>query len=268
MADTYSSRVVESQVLVQRADGLDLSGLQVPGSDIQVLRQAVWVVALGDDSDVALRGPAQQHLGRGLAMLLSNGLDSGVLEQERGLLSVLQLQLKEAQRAEGGVSSHGNAFLLDVVDQTSLGQVGVVLNLESGRADARVAQQVHDQLGAEVADTNAAGELLVDQGLHGRPGLLDGGIAELKLGAVAAPAWRVADGGVDVFQGNGEVDDVQVEVVDTPISKLLTADGLDLVALVEGVPELGDDEEVLALHNAFLDGTGNTLASLNLIAVV
>jgi hypothetical protein len=37
---------------------------------------------------------------------------------------------------------------------------------------------------------------------------------------------------------------------------------------VEGLPELGNDEEVLALHDALLDGAGHALAALLLIAVV
>jgi hypothetical protein len=37
---------------------------------------------------------------------------------------------------------------------------------------------------------------------------------------------------------------------------------------VERVPELGDNEEVLTLDEAVLDGTGNTLTSLLLVAVV
>jgi hypothetical protein len=37
---------------------------------------------------------------------------------------------------------------------------------------------------------------------------------------------------------------------------------------VEGVPELGNDEQVLALHDALIDRTLDTLASLDLVAVV
>jgi hypothetical protein len=37
---------------------------------------------------------------------------------------------------------------------------------------------------------------------------------------------------------------------------------------VEAVPELGHNEELFTLHNAFLNGTGNTLASLDLVAVI
>lgn len=62
--------------------------------------------------------------------------------------------------------------------------------------------------------------------------------------------------------------DVQVEVVDVPVGELLAADGLDFVAVVEAVPELGDDEEVLTLDETILDGAGDTLTALDLVAVV
>ena len=45
--------------------------------------------------------------------------------------------------------------------------------------------------------------------------------------AVEGPAGWVADRGVDVFQGDGEVDDVEVEVVDAPVGELLAADWLE-----------------------------------------
>lgn len=86
--------------------------------------------------------------------------------------------------------------------------------------------------------------------------------------AVDEPARWVAHLGVDVLEGDGEVDDVQVEVVDAPVGQLLAADGLDLLALVERLPQLADDEEVFALYEAVLDGTGYTLAALDFVAVV
>lgn len=62
--------------------------------------------------------------------------------------------------------------------------------------------------------------------------------------------------------------DVQVEVVNAPICELLAADGLDFVAFVEGVPELGDEEEVFALHEAVFDGAGDAFAGFFFVAVV
>lgn len=62
--------------------------------------------------------------------------------------------------------------------------------------------------------------------------------------------------------------EVEVEIVNPPILQLLLADRPDPLAVVERVPELTDQEEVLALDEAILDCSGYTLASLLLVAVV
>lgn len=144
----------------------------------------------------------------------------------------------------------------------------MVLDLEGGRTDASIPQQVHQQLGAEVADADAARELLVDQALHRGPGLLDRGSAQLHLARGIGPAGRLPHAWVDVLQGDREVHDVQVEVVHAPVGQLIAADGLDGATVVESVPQLGDDEELLALHEAVLDGAGDSLAGFDLVAVV
>lgn len=182
---------------------------------------------------------------------------------------MLHVELAERSRAEGGVGGHGDALSLGKVEEVLLDEVGVVLDLKSGGADLGVAEEVVQELGLEVGDANALGETLLDERLHGRPGLLDGGLGGANLAlAIKVPAGRVADRGVDVLEGDGEVDQVEIEVLETPVGKLLADNGLDAVAVVEGVPELGDDEELLALDDALLDGAGYTLAALNLVAVV
>jgi hypothetical protein len=82
------------------------------------------------------------------------------------------------------------------------------------------------------------------------------------------PAGGVADAGVDVLEGYGEVDEEEVEVVDLPVGELAAGDGLDALLVVEGLPQLGDDEEVFTLDEAILDGAGDALAALLLVAVV
>jgi len=64
------------------------------------------------------------------------------------------------------------------------------------------------------------------------------------------------------------VDNVEVEVIDTPVLELLLADWLDALVVVEGVPELGDNEEFLALDDTFLDSASDTLTRLLLVTVV
>lgn len=71
-----------------------------------------------------------------------------------------------------------------------------------------------------------------------------------------------------IVKGNVQVHDEEVKVVDAPISKLLSADWLDVLLVVEGVPELGDEEEVFALDEALFYGTSDALTGFFLVAVV
>lgn len=224
---------------------------------------------LGDDSKTTLGSPAEKDLGRLLVVLLGNGRDSGLLEERDKVGGVLHVELLEGSRTEGRVGGDGNALVGSQLDQVRLDQVGVVLDLQGSRRDLGVAEEVVEELALEVGDTDALGELVLNEALHGSPGLLDGGLGGADLGlAIVVPAGRVSDGGVDVLEGDGEVDEVEVEVVDAPVGELLLDDGLYALAIVEGVPELGNDEELLTLDKTLLDGAGNTLATLDFVTVI
>jgi len=49
---------------------------------------------------------------------------------------------------------------------------------------------------------------------------------------------------------------------------LLADDGLHALLLVEGIPEFGDYNEVLALHDTLIDGTLDALSGFLLISVI
>lgn len=192
-----------------------------------------------------------------------------MLEQKRGIVGFLPAQLEERGWAKGGVCGNGNALLLGQLEESLLDEVWVVLDLEDGWTDLGISEKVEDQSALEVRNSDALGKLLVDQRLHCLPSLLDRRVAELViLLTVESPSRRVADLGVNVFQGDWEMDVEEIEVLNTPISELLAGNWLDLLLVVEAVPQLGDDEKILALHQAFLDSTGNTLASLDLVSVI
>lgn len=144
-----------------------------------------------------------------------------------------------------------------------------MFDLQDGGADLRIAQEIEEQRALEIGDADTACETLFNQGLHSGPSLLDGGVAELDVVfAVEGPSGRITDFGIDVTQGDWEVDVIQVEVIDAPVGQLLTADGLDGGSLVEGVPELADDEEVAALDEAIFDSAGDALAGFGFVTVV
>ena len=236
--------IIEPQILVDAIDLANLALAQVEARHVQILCQPALVVTLGDDGHISLRRPAQQDLRRRFPVLVCDGLDGGVVEEERGVLGLLHVELEEGLRAKGRVRGDGDALVLRELDEAFLAEVRVVFDLQGGGLDGGVAQEIHDQLPVEVADPDALGQAFLREGFHGRPGLLDGGGAGDDVLAVVGEAGGVADRRVDVFERDGEVDDVQVEVVDAPVAELLLADGLDAVAVVERIPELGDEEEV------------------------
>jgi hypothetical protein len=64
------------------------------------------------------------------------------------------------------------------------------------------------------------------------------------------------------------MDEEEIKVVNLPVGKLLAGYGLNLVLVVESLPQLGDDEELLTLYETLLDGAGNALTTLLLVAIV
>lgn len=56
------------------------------------------------------------------------------------------------------------------------------------------------------------------------------------------------------------MNDVEVEVVNAPVRELLLADWLDLVAVVEAVPQFRDEKELFPLDDALFDCSGYALA--------
>lgn len=64
------------------------------------------------------------------------------------------------------------------------------------------------------------------------------------------------------------MDQVEIDVSETPGLVLELGHGQGMLALVVVVPELGGDKDVLTLDEALADGALDTLASLLLVLVV
>ena len=201
-------------------------------------------------------------------MFLGNTLDRRVLHEQGCILGLLHIEFEEGLRSKGGVGCYGDPFRLREAEQAFLREVGVMFDLQRRGADFGIAEKIHEELAVEVTDTDALGQPLSLNFFHSRPRLLYAGLSRHDVLAVVGEAGGVSVGRVDIFEGDGEVDDVQVKVIDAPVFELFLADGLNFVAVVEGIPEFGDKEEIFALDQAFFDGAGNTLAGFYFIAVV
>jgi hypothetical protein len=214
---THVVRIIEPQTNVQRGDGRDFVISEVEANDIKVLCEALGVVALGDDCNVTLGSPAKEDLGSGLVVLLSDIHDGVVHKKGFNLHSLLPGKLNEALRAEGRVSSHSDTLLLGEEEEVRLEEVGMVLNLENGHGDLGIAEEVHEERTLEVGDTDGTGDLLLNKTLESSPGLLDGNVDGNNplintVITFVGPFCGVVFGVVDVFGGNGEVDQVEVEI--------------------------------------------------------
>jgi hypothetical protein len=228
------------------------------------------MVRLGDNSNVALSGPSQNDLSRGFAVSIGNRIDSLVLENERSVVSTFLSHFKERLGAKSGVTGDGNALGLDVVDEGRLGKVGMVLNLQNRGSDASNSEEVTNKTSIEVGDANVLDEASINKRLESSPGLSNGNILELNdtLFDISEKTRGVSLSRVNVFLSNGEMNQKEIEVLKTPISKGALGKRDSMVLLMEGVPELGSDENVLTLDDAIGNGTADTFTAFLLVAVV
>lgn len=112
----------------------------------------------------------------------------------------------------------------------------MVFDLQGLRHDLGVALDVENQRAVVVGNTNGLDETLVIQLLHGVVGLFQWCLAQRQFVVLVEEARWVADRWIDVFEGDWEVDDVEVEVVDLPVLELLLANRLHALLVVERVP--------------------------------
>lgn len=265
---TIRQWVVKPQPLIQPTDTFNLVLGQLKTAHVQILRQTALVVTLWNDRDAPLRGPAQEHLGGSLVVLGGDVLDQRRVEEELGVFGFLHVELAEGLGAEGGVGCYLDATGGAEVEEILLDEVGVVFDLERLREVFGVALEVQEECPRVVAHAEGFDQAFVVEGFHGVVGFFQGGFGQREFVVFVEEARRVADAGVDVFEGDGEVDDVEVEVVDAPVLELLFADWLHAVFVVEAVPELADDEELFALDEAFIEGLLDALSAFGFVAVV
>ena len=93
----------------------------------------------------------------------------------------------------------------------------MMLNLVGSGPDLSIAKEIQKELGVEVGDTNEPGKLILHELLHFGPGLVDRGSVGcsgiLARAALVLKVGRVFGLGVDILQGDGEVNEIQVKIV-------------------------------------------------------
>lgn len=164
-------KVTDSNILVQARQLGHLLGRQFEIEDVQILFKASGIRALGNGGYTSVDNPAEEDLRWRLAMACGNLLHLRDVHQVRQISHDARSSIKlgDSLGSQRGVGSYGNVFGLAEVDQISLLQINVVLNLVVGRPDLAVLQQTGHLILAEVGYPNGLGETLLHQGLHSNP---------------------------------------------------------------------------------------------------
>lgn len=106
--------------------------------------------------------------------------------------------------------------------------------MKDGRLDLGIRQDIHQQDGRKVGHSNITDLARADKILHGSPGLMD------RDGVLShvAPLGRVALLEGNILERDGEVDQVEVNVLQAEVLQRASESQGDVFLVVVGVPEL------------------------------
>jgi hypothetical protein len=171
--------------------------------------------------------------------------DDFVLEDAIGLFAV-----EVICSHKGSVGDDDDAILLGQLDQSSIWEVGMNLNLQSHRFDLAHSQQLHEKLSVEVGDSEMLNISLRHTKLHFRPDLFEGLVVELSI--------------------VGAVDEWPMQVQHVQVLELHQMKGFfhfPLDVLATKVPYLSGDKKLLTSHTALADYCLDRSTQSNLIIV-
>ena len=146
-------------------------------------------------------------------------------------------------------------------------------NLQNWRLYLCILDDVNNFDTPDIAYSDIANKSILDQSLHGLPSLLVG-YTQLDFHSwvfsfgIMDPFRRVSYFRVYVLEWNWEVDQVEIDVVNTEVFKSSLAGSFHMLGLVECVPKFRYDEEFFPLDNTFADCSLDALTCLFLITIV
>lgn len=223
-----------------------------------------WVRALGQYNIAAAQTPGYQHLSQSVAALF------GDLVQGRVLADALAGGGDLILGAQWRVGLGQDIVLEAVLNEFLVGQEGMNLDLIDVGLDLGELEQLLEPFNGPVRDTNGLGLAFLVELLHCPPCGL-GVLGEVFQDDVLFVYWLVAvqteDSGSQNYLsiradlglllrlllcGNRPVDQVEVDVVDLELLQGVLKRPDDILVAVQVVPDLGADENILALDRGVL----------------
>lgn len=240
-------------------DGLEILVRQV--GDLEVALDAGWGGALGQNGVAPAETPGNEDLRKGVAAAVGD-LVKGLVAAD-SLTSGGDLVLG----AQGRVCGGQDVVLLAELDELLVGEEGVNFDLVNGGLDLGEGHQLFEAIDGPVGDTNSTSLAASQNLLHSAPcGLRV--LSEVLLDDVLAIGADLGLVVVALLGGNGPVDEEEINVVEAEVLEGVLDGPLDLLGLVEVVPDLCADEDVLALHIlVLLEEVSHSLANLAFVEV-
>ena len=170
------------------------------------------------------------------------------------------------------VSHHLGAGLLDVSQESVLYTEGVQLNLEDSGLDGAILEDFGEGLEDEVGYSNISCEAGFLAFFHGLVGHL---VSDTFLDdhfvfscGIVSPCRGVSDLGGDVLEGDGEVDDVHINVVKLEVAQGFLEGFHNSIGVMVGLPKLGDDEKIFSLDGSSIKNALNSFSNFLLVSVI
>lgn len=204
-----------------------------------------WVRALGQYNIAAAQTPGYQHLSQSVAALF------GDLVQGRVLADALAGGGDLILGAQWRVGLGQDIVLEAVLNEFLVGQEGMNLDLIDVGLDLGELEQLLEPFNGPVRDTNGLGLAFLVELLHCPPcglGVLGEVFQDdvLSIRADLGLLLRL------LLCGNRPVDQVEVDVVDLELLQGVLKRPDDILVAVQVVPDLGADENILALDRGVL----------------
>lgn len=164
------------------------------------------------------------------------------------------------------------AGLLNISHESVLDTEGMQLNLEDSGLDLAVLEDFSERLEHEVRDSDISGETGFLTFFHGLVGhLVSNSFLNDHLVfsfRIVSPLRWVSDLGVDVLEGDGEVDDVHINVVELEVAQGFPEGFLNSIGVMVGLPKLGDDEKIFSLDSSGFKNALNSFSNFLLVSVI
>lgn len=160
-----------------------------------------------------------------------------------------------------------DAIVLAELDKFGVGKEGVNLNLVDSRLDLGKAQQLLQTGDGPVGNANGASLSAGQQLLHGAPCRLRV-LCEVLLDDVLAVGTNLGLVVGVLLSGDGPVNQEEVDIVEAKVGQRVLHRPLHILGLVEVIPDLGGDEEILSLDRGVLtEEIPHSLADLCFVKV-